>query len=199
MSELRISLPNPCGENWDEMQPAGCNRICAACSETIHDLAELTSQEVEALLRKPEKHCVRARVGPDGALALRPSHLGHSQKMIVVVGASISLLASACATLPKVASPTGAIAGKVDPWRYVQSVEAIGDNGSVYRTVVRADGSYRFKRLPYGTYSLKFTDLCGVWDGERVILNESKHPIKEPSNSQDCIVVGMAKFEDDRS
>lgn len=200
MSELRISLPSPCSENWDEMEPAGCNRFCAACSETIHDLAELTAQEAEALLRKPGKHCVRAQVGPDGALALRPSHLGHSQKMIVVVGASISLLASAsaCATLPKVASPTGIIAGKVDPWSYVQSVEATGDNGRTYRAIVRPDGSYRFKRLPYGTYSLKFTDLCGVSDDERVVLRESAHSFAEPPRSTDCIVVGMAKFEDDR-
>lgn len=199
MSELRISLPSPCSENWDEMEPAGCNRFCAACSETIHDLAELTAQEAEALLRKPGKHCVRAQIGPDGALALRPSHLGHSQKMIVVVGASISLLVSACATLPKDASPTGVIAGKVDPWSNVQSVEAIGDNGRSYKAIVQADGSYRFQRLPYGTYSLKFTDLCGVWDGERVVLRESAHSLTEPSHSQDCIVVGMANFEDDRS
>ncbi len=198
MTELRISLPSPCSENWDEMQPAGCNRFCAACSETIHDLAALTSQEAEALLRKPGKHCVRAQVGADGALALRPSPSGHSQKMIVAVGASIGLLASACATLPNVASPTGAIAGKVETWRYVQSVEAIDDAGRSYRTTVRADGSYRFKRLPYGTYALKFTDLCGVWEGERVVLNEGEHSLKEPSHSADCVVVGMAKFEDDR-
>jgi hypothetical protein len=180
------------------MEPAGCNRFCAVCSETIHDLAELTVQEAEALLRKPGKHCVRAQVGPDGALTLRPSPLGHSQKVMVAVGASISLLASACASSPKVASPTGVISGKVDTWSNVQSVEAIDDNGNTYRAIVRADGSYRFKRLPYGTYSLKFTDLCGVWNGQRVILNENAHAITEPLSSADCVVVGMAEFEDDR-
>jgi hypothetical protein len=199
MSELRISIPSPCSENWDEMESAGCNRFCGACSETIHDLAELTAQEAEALLREPGKHCVRAQVGPDGVLALKPSHLGHSQKILVAVGASFGLLASACSTLPSAESPTGVIAGKLVPWTYVQSVEAIDDNGRAYKAKVRADGSYYFKPLPYGTYSLRYTDLCGSRDGGRLILNENTHRLTEPLNSTDCVVVGMAKFEDDRS
>jgi hypothetical protein len=118
--------------------------------------------------------------------------------MMVVVGASISLLASACATLPQLASPTGDVAGTVNLWSDVQSVEAIGDNGRRYKARVGADGSYRFKRLPYGTYSLKFTNGCGVWYGEQVILRENAHSLPAPSHSDDCIVIGMARFEDDR-
>lgn len=199
MGDLRISFPNPCGESWDAMQPSGCNRFCATCSETIYDLSELTSQEAETLLREPGKHCVRARVGPDGELVLRPSRSGSSRKILVAIGASIGLLTSACETSPRVPAPTGLIVGKVDPRSGVKSVKAVSDNGRSYRTKVLSDGSFRFRPLPYGSYSLQFNDDCSTWDGDRVTLQESEHSVKAPQNMGICVVVGMAEFEDDRA
>lgn len=197
MRELRISFPNPCGESWDAMQPSGCDRICATCSETVHDLAKLTVREAEALLREPGKHCVRAQVGPDGAVSLRPGPTGRSQKMLVAVSASVGLFASACETVPSATGPTGAIVGKVAPYSLVTSVRAVSEDGRERRTRVRADGSYRFERLPYGTYSLNFTDPCGTREGERITLRESEHSVDAPADTLDCVIVGMAKVEDD--
>lgn len=154
------------------MQPVGCNRFCATCSETIHDLSELTLQEAEALLRRPGKHCVRAQVKPDGALVLRPDHSGRTQRILVAVGASVSVIASACETLPQPASPMGSIVGKTG-LSAVNSVKAVADDGRSYRTKVRADGSYRFKRVPYGTYSVQFNTACGeILDGGRLFLKK---------------------------
>jgi hypothetical protein len=197
MSDLRISFPDPCGESWDAMQPSGCDRICATCSETVHDLTKLTVDEAEALLREPGKHCVRAQVGPDGALNLKPGPSGRSRRMLVAVSASVGLFASACETVPSTAAPTGAIVGTVVPYSMVTSVRAVSDDGRVRRARVRADGSYRFERLPYGTYALSFIGMCETWVGEPVTLRERELSVEAPADMQDCIIVGMAKVEDD--
>ena len=197
MSDLRISFPEPCGESWDAMRPSGCDRICATCSETVHDLAQLTAQEAEALLREPGKHCVRAQVGPDGSLSLRPSPSGLSRRMLVAVSASVGLLASACETVPSAEVAAGAIVGTVDRFSGVTSVRAVSADGRERRTRVRADGSYRFERLPYGTYSLRFTGFCRTWDSERITLQEEEYSVEERADDPECIVIGMARLEDD--
>lgn len=197
MSDLRISFPEPCDERWDAMQPSGCNRVCAACSETVHDLAALTAQEAEALLREPGKHCVRAQVGPDGAVNLRPGVSGRSRRMLVAVSASVGLLAAACETVPSDAAPTGAIVGKVGDFSMMTHVIAVSNDGQERRARVRADGSYRLKRLPYGVWSLKFIGDCENWEGERVTLQEREHSVPTPANMPECIIIGMAKIEDD--
>lgn len=197
MSDLRISFPEPCGESWDAMQPAGCDRICATCSETVHDLAKLTVQEAEALLREPGKHCVRAQVGPDGALSLRPGPSGRSRRILVAVSASVGLFASACETVPSAEVATGAIFGTVGRFSGVTYVRAVSADGRERRTRVRADGSYRLERLPYGTYSLRFTGTCGTWEGEPITLLEREHSVDETADAPECIVIGMARLEDD--
>ena len=198
MSDVRISFPSPCSESWDEMRPSGCNRFCATCSKTIHNLSDLAAHEVERLLRDPQSQCVRAEVRPDGTLLLKPN--GRNQrKIMIAVGASVSLFTSACETLPHATSPTGLIVGKVDPTSGVKSVRAIDENGRTYRTKVLDDGTYRFKPLPYGSYSLKFVSDCGSWNGDRVVLQESERSVAEPSDTQGCIIVGMAKIEDNRA
>lgn len=199
MGDLIISFPEPCPESWDDMKPSGCNRFCATCSETIHDLSELTSQEAETLLRKPGRRCVRARiVGPDGALALKPDKSGYQRRILVAVSASIGLLASACESLPQPSAPVGLIVGKVDLGSGVNSVTAVSVTGRTYRTKVLSDGSFRFRPLPYGSYALKLNDDCGGQDGGHIVLQEGEHTLAYAPSTAGCVVVGMAKVEDPR-
>lgn len=197
MNDVRISFPDPCGESWDAMQPSGCDRVCAACSETVHDLASLTVNEAEALLRKPGKHCVRAQVGPDGALNTRPDPSGRSRRILVAMTASVGLFASACETVPSATTPTGTIVGTVGRFSGVTSVRAVSEDGRRRQAKVRADGSYRLERLPYGTYSLSYVDSCGASEGERITLREAEHSVEARTDTLDCVIVGMAKVEDD--
>lgn len=197
MSDLRISFPDPCGESWDSMQPSGCNRVCAACSETVHDLSKLTAREAEGLLREPGKHCVRAQVGPDGALRLRPETSGRSRRVMVAVSASVGLLASACETVPSTTAPTGAIVGQVGRFSMMTTVIAVSDDGRERRARVHPDGSYRLERLPYGSYSLRFIGDCENWQGERITLREREHSVETPANMPQCVIVGMARIDDD--
>lgn len=196
MDDLRVSFPAPCRQHWEDMRPVGCNRFCAACSKTIYDLSELTAEEAEALLKEPQKPCVRAQVSRDGSVVLKSSSTVHARKMMVAVTASIGLFTSACETVPQRTAPTGVIAGKVDPKSGVKSVRAVSDSGRTYKAKVLDDGSYRFKPLPYGSYSLKFVSECGSWNGERVVLRESERSAGEPPETQTCIIVGMLKIED---
>jgi len=191
MSELLISFPEP----WEDMRPSGSNRYCGACSETIHDLSQLTVEEAEALLRGPGRPCVRARtVGADRTLELKPSRSG--RKILVAAGASISLLAAACQTAPQGSAPLGVIVGNAKALQGVKSVTAVSDNGRTYRAKVLKDGSYRFKPLPYGAYALKFIDDCGVSEEAQLVLNATEHSVEAPPMTQICVTVGMVEVED---
>jgi hypothetical protein len=118
---------------------------------------------------------------------------------MAAVGASIGLLTSACETMPQTASPTGLIVGKVARGSGVTSVKAVSDTGQTYRAKVLDDGSYRFKPLPYGSYSLKFINDCGTLNVARVVLRESEHPVGEQAQTEGCVVVGMAEVQDRRA
>jgi hypothetical protein len=118
--------------------------------------------------------------------------------MLVAVSASVGLFASACETVPSATAPTGAIVGTVGRFSLVTSVRAVSDDGRRRQARVRADGSFRLERLPYGTYSLKFMGSCGTWDGERKItLQEGEHSVEAPGDMIECVIIGMAKVEGD--
>ncbi|WP_118972674.1 carboxypeptidase-like regulatory domain-containing protein [Taibaiella koreensis] len=35
----RVALPEPCSEDWEQMQPDGCGQFCGACSKTVIDFS----------------------------------------------------------------------------------------------------------------------------------------------------------------
>lgn len=40
-----LSVPGPCSEDWDAMQPQGCGRFCSACEKTVVDFTRFSDQE----------------------------------------------------------------------------------------------------------------------------------------------------------
>lgn len=196
MSDLRVSFPRHCGERWEDMQTTGCNRFCAACSETIHDLRELTIDEAEALLKDSRSHCVRAQVRSDGSLCLKPDSKRSARRMVIAAGASITLLASACETVPQAAR--GTISGKAGDLDRAKSVTATSEDGKKHRATVHPDGSYRFKSLPVGRYVLKFYGDCGKWDGETIVVEAGQNSIANSAKGHECIIIGLAKIENDQ-
>ncbi len=54
MSDLRqldrLSIPNPCQANWDEMDPAANTRFCESCNRTVHDFSSLTRRQAAGLV-----------------------------------------------------------------------------------------------------------------------------------------------------
>jgi len=46
---VRITVSNPCTENWDDMSPEGKGRFCANCKKTIIDFSNLSEPELYRL------------------------------------------------------------------------------------------------------------------------------------------------------
>lgn len=44
---FKISIPQPCTEDWNKMIPAGKRRHCMACSTTVTDFSLMTDEEVQ--------------------------------------------------------------------------------------------------------------------------------------------------------
>lgn len=47
-NHIKISIPNPCSENWDEMQINGCGRFCASCEKTVVDFTKMDDMDFVA-------------------------------------------------------------------------------------------------------------------------------------------------------
>lgn len=43
---LTLSIPEPCHENWDNMNPVKQGRHCASCSKTVYDFTNKTSEDI---------------------------------------------------------------------------------------------------------------------------------------------------------
>lgn len=54
-----ISISEPCTENWDAMSGEEKSKFCGKCQKHVHHLSEMTSDEAESLVSRPEKVCIR--------------------------------------------------------------------------------------------------------------------------------------------
>jgi hypothetical protein len=193
MADLTISLPRPCGENWDNMAERGCNRHCGACDKTIRDLSQLSADEVEALLANKEKVCVRAQIDADGTV-LTVGGAMVSRRIKAVVGASLSLAVAACQH--GAVTPLYVISGVADAR---MAVRVRGDNGT--EKTVHSDGRGHFKipNLRSGNYVLTTWAWCGGQELTVPGIQVGKTNVDigtVESNSDDCIIVGVMERAD---
>ncbi|HMK06849.1 MAG TPA: hypothetical protein VK476_04920 [Flavobacterium sp.] len=45
--EHKISIPNPCNENWNSMNPTEKGRFCMSCNKTVVDFTKMKNQEIQ--------------------------------------------------------------------------------------------------------------------------------------------------------
>ena len=64
MKKMRISIENPCHEEWQTMTPETQGRFCGACEKTVVDFTKMSDAEILQYFSKPsvEKTCGRFRV-----------------------------------------------------------------------------------------------------------------------------------------
>lgn len=174
MPDLRVSFPRPCDEPWEKMAPAGCDRICARCDTVIHDLSQLDVDQAEALLRGDAKACVRATIGADGAVLLKPDRGGAVRRM-VMVAATAGLLAACAPESGQQGAGGGAIAGEVEPGERVVQATATHADGRRFTAKVAPDGRYLIAGLPPGTYTVIFDAAQGPgWMVPNVVVDKGE-------------------------
>lgn len=47
---MKISITNPCPENWDNMQDSEEGKFCEVCSRCVIDFSEKTDQEIKEII-----------------------------------------------------------------------------------------------------------------------------------------------------
>ena len=125
----RISVASPCSADWNEM--AGDDRVrhCGQCRLNVYNVAEMTRQEAEALIRSREgRLCLRFYRRSDGTILTKdcPVGLRAIQRRLVRAVAAIAGLLVALVTAPLLAGiygrtqsgafgPSGIFARWIDP------------------------------------------------------------------------------------
>ncbi|WP_312076805.1 hypothetical protein [Chryseobacterium sp.] len=56
---MKITIPKPCHENWNEMTPNEMGRHCAVCSKTVRDFTDCTYEEIYNELNANKNMCGR--------------------------------------------------------------------------------------------------------------------------------------------
>ena len=52
---MKISIPQPCHENWSEMLPAEKGRFCTSCQKCVTDFTKLSDKEILKILQQPNQ------------------------------------------------------------------------------------------------------------------------------------------------
>jgi hypothetical protein len=61
---MKLSIPKPCNENWNEMTPQQQGAFCKVCAKVVVDFSSMSDEEVLRYFenKKEEKTCGRFRV-----------------------------------------------------------------------------------------------------------------------------------------
>lgn len=192
MADLRVSLPNPCGEPWEGMTPSGCNRHCASCDRMIHDLHALTFNEAEALLESGEGVCVRATIGKGGVVKLADSARS-KRRMIAAVGASMALATAACQTVPhNERANRFSISGTL-PIGPTKPIVRSSDGRTWPVRIDPSNATFRAAGLYPGVYSITYRDPCGGEERviEQITVRDQSVDLGQQLWSDDCIIIGV--------
>lgn len=69
MKRLKMTIPEPCHADWEEMTPQEKGRFCGHCVKTVHALEEYEEAEAQALVEQGA--CVRMQVNALGQIRLK--------------------------------------------------------------------------------------------------------------------------------
>jgi hypothetical protein len=58
----RISIPEPCSENWDAMPISGKGRSCDSCEKVVYDYSKMSDNEILYLLKTESTSCGNFRL-----------------------------------------------------------------------------------------------------------------------------------------
>lgn len=59
---MKISIPNPCHENWNEMTPHEKGRFCSVCEKCVVNLSLFSDQKKSELIKTNPNICVKSNL-----------------------------------------------------------------------------------------------------------------------------------------
>ena len=73
-ADIQLQIRKPCPKNWAELTGEGKQRFCSQCSLHVHDAAQLTRQEAQALVAQASARvCMRIEYDASGTPLYRDS------------------------------------------------------------------------------------------------------------------------------
>src|SRR5690606_37083025 len=57
---MKISVPKPCYENWNEMLPEEKGRFCLSCQKCVYDLSKISDKEIIITLKNEPNICIKS-------------------------------------------------------------------------------------------------------------------------------------------
>ncbi|AWK04158.1 hypothetical protein HYN56_07900 [Flavobacterium crocinum] len=76
----KITIPEPCHENWDEMTPKDNGRFCMSCSKTVVDFTSMLPEEIQQYFSSHKNVCGRLKNEQLGKINIQiPSQIVYSQ------------------------------------------------------------------------------------------------------------------------
>lgn len=101
-----IDVPNPCDKSWDEMTGDNQTRLCSHCDTNIHNLSEMSGNEVKKLLTQNKgRVCVRLTRDADGKVQTNDRKY-YQIKRNARIAASVLSITLALTTVPFAQSAT---------------------------------------------------------------------------------------------
>src|SRR6186997_3287000 len=46
MKKIKLSIPEPCQQNWDDMAPTSQGRFCSSCAKEVIDFSQMSDTDV---------------------------------------------------------------------------------------------------------------------------------------------------------
>lgn len=170
---LGLSIAQPCTESWSEMERRGNKRHCEECSQDVHDLASMTSREIEHLVFSSGGHLC-ARLVRDGNGAVRSKADSAPQRTAWILAGVLASAGHAVAQRdPQHAVVSGRLLHAPSPNEQVlpRTVRFVQNGVLALQTSTDEQGEWHVE-LPPGTYDVIFG---GPIFGERV-ENVVLHP-----------------------
>jgi len=63
--KFQLTIPEPCHEDWNKMQPEEKGRFCGSCQKAVTDFTALSDQQLVAFFKKPSTGSVCGRFNHD--------------------------------------------------------------------------------------------------------------------------------------
>lgn len=104
---MQLQVPNPCSENWNEMQPEEKGRYCMVCSKTVIDFTGMEPEAIMDYIQQQRGQHVCGRFTADQLdqkeqdnlnwpLQIAVSGLSFFKKVAAVIVVVFGLAASSC-------------------------------------------------------------------------------------------------------